>query len=66
MIGVWDGIGIRRTIHKQSAPRSGQITTTTPHHSAFTGRMLFLTPNKQRQRTEGKLLCMHNTEVYNE
>jgi len=25
-----------------------------PHHSVFTGRMLFLTPNQQRQSTEGK------------
>jgi len=28
---------------KQSAPRSRQITTPTPHHSIFTGQMLFLT-----------------------
>ena len=31
--------------NKQSAPRSRQITTPTPHHSIFTGRMLFLTHN---------------------
>ena len=24
-----------------------------PHHSVFTGRMPFLTPNQQRQSTEG-------------
>ena len=24
-----------------------------PHHSVFTGRMLFLPPNQQRQSTEG-------------
>jgi len=42
------------TICKQSAPRSRQITTSTPHHSIFTGRMLFLTPNQQCQTTEGK------------
>jgi len=30
------------------------ITTPTPHHSIFTGRMLFLAPNQQRQNTEGK------------
>ena len=44
-----DGIlgygGISSTICKQSAPRSGQITTSTPHHSIFTGQMLFLMPN---------------------
>jgi len=28
---------------RQSAPRSRQITSPTPHHSIFTGRMLFLT-----------------------
>ena len=38
---------------KQSAPRSRQITTPTPHHSIFTDRMLFLTPNQQCQSTEG-------------
>jgi len=38
MMGFWDG--------KQSAPRSRQITTLTPHHSIFTGRMLFLMTNQ--------------------
>ena len=38
----------------KSAPRSRQITTPTPHHSIVTGRMLFLSPNQQHQRTEGK------------
>jgi len=37
----------------QSAPCSRQTTTPTPHHSIFTGRMLFLTPDQQRQSTEG-------------
>jgi len=36
--------GISWTICKQSAPHSRQITTPTPHHSIFTGWMLFLTP----------------------
>ena len=31
---------------KQSAPRSRQITTTTPHHSIFIDRVLFLTLNR--------------------
>jgi len=30
-----------------------QLTTSTPHHSVFIGRMLFLTPNQQCQSTEG-------------
>jgi len=34
---------------KQSAPRSRQITTPTPHHSIFTGQMLSLTHNQQCQ-----------------
>jgi len=38
---VWDGTGISWTICKQPAPRSRQITTSTPHHSIFTGWMLF-------------------------
>ena len=39
------------TICKLSAPPSRQKTTPTPHHSIFTGRMLFLTPNQQCQST---------------
>jgi len=54
--GGWDGSGISWTICKQSAPHSRQITAPTPHHSIFTGRMLFLTPNQQCQSTDGKLL----------
>ena len=46
------GSGISWAICK-SAPRSRQTTTPTPHHSFFTGRMLFLPPNQQRQSTEG-------------
>jgi len=38
---------------KQSAPHFRQITTPTLHHSIFTGRVLFLTPNQQCQSTEG-------------
>jgi len=37
----------------KSAPRSRQITTPVPYHSVFTGRMPFLSPNQQRQSTEG-------------
>jgi len=45
--------GISWTICKQSAPHSIWITTSTPHHSIFTGWMLFLTPNQLCQSTEG-------------
>jgi len=38
------------TVCKQSAPHCRQIVTPTPHHSFFTGRMLFLTSNQQCQR----------------
>ena len=51
-MGFWDGSGISWTICKQCAPCSRQITTSTSHHSSFTGRMLFLTSNQQRQSTE--------------
>ena len=51
--GVWDGSGISWTVCKQPAPRSRRRTTPTPHHSIFTGRMLFLTPNQQFQSTKG-------------
>jgi len=42
--------GISWTICKQSAPRCRQITTPTPHHSIFTGWMLFLTSYQQSWR----------------
>jgi len=50
-----DGSGISWTICKQSAPHSRQITMPTPHHSVFTGQMLFPTPNQQCLSTEGVL-----------
>jgi len=46
------GSGISWAVCK-SAPRCRQITMPAPHHSVFTGRMLFLSPNQQRQSTEG-------------
>ena len=54
------GSGISWGICK-STPRSRQITTPTPHHSVFTGRMPFLPPNQQRQSTEGKKHCYNYT-----
>ena len=44
--GILGCSGISWTICKQSAPCCRQITTPTCHHSIFTGRMLFLTPNQ--------------------
>ena len=53
--------GIRWTICRQSAPRSRQIATPTPHHSNFTGRIFFLTPNQHCQRTEGNPVSLKQT-----
>ena len=53
--GVFGCSCISWTICKQSAPCSRQITTSTPRHSIFTGRMLFLMPSQQCQSTEGTL-----------
>jgi len=43
------GSSISWTMCKSFAPRSRQITMPAPHHSIFTSRMLFLTPNQQCQ-----------------
>jgi len=43
-MGFWADSRISWIIREQSAPRSRQITTPTPHHSIYTGRMLFLRP----------------------
>jgi len=48
------GSGIRWTICKSFVPHSRQITTPVPHHSFFTGQMLFMTPNQQCESTEGR------------
>ena len=45
--GVLGCSGISWTICIQSAPRCRRTTTPIPHHSIFTGRMLFLTANQQ-------------------
>jgi len=37
---------------------SRQMTMPAPHHSVFTGRIPFPTPNQQRQSTEGKVLIL--------
>jgi len=56
------GRGISGTIRKQSTPHSRQITTT-PYHSIFTGRMLFLMPNQQCQSTEGSLMYVQQGNI---
>jgi len=45
-----DGVAVASAgpLCKSFTPCSRQITTPAPHHSAFAGRMLFLTPNQQR------------------
>jgi len=59
---VWGCSGISWTICKQSAPHSRQTTTPAPHHSIFTGHMLFLTLSQQCQSTEGKLELLKYAE----
>jgi len=56
--GVLGCSGIRWTMCKQSAPRFRQITTPTPHHLIFTGRMLYLTPDQQSQSTESSSIIV--------
>jgi len=41
-------------------PHSRQITTPTPHHSFFTGRVIFPMPNQQCQSTEGEITVTEN------
>ena len=43
-----------QTIYRPTTPRSRPITTPTPHHSNFTGQMLFVTPSQRYQSTEGR------------
>ena len=59
--GVLECSGISWTTCKQSAPCSRQTTTSTPHHSIFTCRMLFLAhPNvskRRRQKHTARATC---------
>jgi len=50
-----DGVAVASAepLYKSFAPRSRQVTMPAPHHSIFTGRMFFLTPNQQCQCTDG-------------
>ena len=41
-----------------SLQTDNHTSTPPPHHSVFTGRMPFLSPNQQRQSTEGKKTFM--------
>ena len=54
----WGGSGISWTICRSFTPCCRQITMPAPHHSMFTGRMLFPTPNHHCQSTEGNECCM--------
>jgi len=48
-----DGWQWHQTDHMQIICTSLQTTTLAPHHSFFTGWMLFPTPNQQCQSTQG-------------
>jgi len=54
IMGFRDALASATPHANQSAPCSRQTTTPTPHQSIFTGWMLFVTPNQQRQSTVGK------------
>jgi len=60
--------GISWTICKQPAPHSRQITTPTRHHSIFTDRMLFLTPNRvkaQKASTHARAHAHTHAHTFN-
>jgi len=54
--GVLGSSGINWTICKQSAPGSRQIMAPTPHHSIFTGRMLFWQAAVSKHHIMGKVM----------
>jgi len=59
----WGGSGIRWTICKSFASRSDQITMPVPHHSVFTGRMLFPPPNQQLTLSNISTTCAFGVSV---
>jgi len=52
-MGFWGGSASAEPYANNLYLTPDSITTPTPHHSTFTGRMLFLTSNQQCQSTEG-------------
>jgi len=65
-MGFW-GWQWHQLDHMQTICSSCSIqmkTTSTPHHSIFTSRMLFLTPSQQRQSNEGIFICLTAPFVY--
>jgi len=64
MMGFGDGSGTSWTICKHSVPRTRQIITPTPHHSIFTGRMLFL-PDAQPTVSKHWRLKRHMYPLFN-
>jgi len=64
IMGFGAGSGINWTMYKQSASHSRQITTPTPHHSSFTGRMLSLAPNRVKT-LKAQILNYRNNILFN-
>ena len=62
LMGFWNGSRISWTTCKQSAPRSRQITTQTPHHSIFFRPDPLPDAQKHIQRV---ILQKHNCENIN-
>ena len=60
MTGFWDGSGIRRTICKQDAPSSEQITTPTPHQSILWIRYSTWGPNKRQSNKSSNTVVQHS------
>jgi len=52
MMGFWDAVASAEA-YANNLHLATDITTSTPHHSIFTDRMLFMTLNQQCQITEG-------------
>jgi len=64
MLVVWDAVASAGLCAICTLLQTdNQVTTPTPHHSIFTGRMLFLTPNRQCQRTEVETVCIVNVQI---
>jgi len=73
MMGSWDGSGISWTICKQSAPRTRQTTTTTPHRSIFrlmspqnvSKSEIYSTQSKTPQNIPASNTFLHYKKIFN-
>jgi len=64
MMGFWDAVASAGPYANNLHLGPRQITTPTPRHSVFTGRVVFLTPIRQCQSIESNTASSRNAKYF--